>query len=175
MKHVVSIACITFVLISATMADDVPPLPGNATSLKLPPTDGPHGPTTNGLTLALWTEKPEYELNSRMNVRIILSNTNKDSSGRIIPYDPALHKDDYLTITTEDGSQMKIKGEHPCDGPIGLGFEGGISEWLHQKIRRPGVYKLQWLIGAMESNVIKIKVVWPTAEGQRKAQPEAAR
>ena len=48
-----------------------------------------------------------------MNVWIILSNTNKDSSGRIIPYDPAIHEDDYLIITDQDEKQTKIKGEHP--------------------------------------------------------------
>ncbi len=162
MKHFVTVACCVLLLVSVAWADDVPPMPGNATSLKLPPTDAPHGPTTNGLTLALWAEKPEYELNSRMNVWIHLSNTNKESSGRIIPYDPTIHKDDYLIIADQDGNQTKIKGEHPCDGPVGLGFEGGISAWLHEKIRRPGVYTLQWKIGAMESNVIRVKVVRPT-------------
>jgi hypothetical protein len=170
MKTLLAIACVLFLLVSLGMAADIPSLSGNVNELSEPPFNTPHGPATNGLTLGLWSEKPAYELNSRMNVWIILSNTNKDSSGRIIPYDPAIHKDDYLTITTEDGSQMKIKGDHPSDGPIGWGFAGGISAQLHAKIRRPGVYTLQWKIGAMESNVIKIEVVRPTSEGQRKAQ-----
>ena len=171
MKHLIPVACFMLALASVTRADGVPPLPDNATSLRLPPTDAPHGPTTNGLTLALWTEKNEYELNTRMNVWIILSNTNRSSSGRIVPYDPAIHKDDYLIITDEDWKQTKIKGDHPCDGPVGLGFEGGVSSWLHVKVRRPGIYKMQWKIGAMESNVIEIKVTASRTKTEGKAQP----
>lgn len=173
MKYLALIACVSFMLVSCGNTEDIPPLPGNATALRLPPVDVPHGPATNGLTLALWTEKPEYELNSRMNMWIILSNTNKAASGRIIPYDPAIHKDDYLIITDQDGKQTQIKGEHPCDGPVGLGFQGGISAWLHEKIRRPGAYGLLWRIGTMESNKIEIKVVPPQPEAKKKAQPEA--
>ena len=161
MKSLLLIGCFLFLLVSLGMTADIPPLSGNVNKLREPPIDAPHGPATNGLTLGLWSEKPTYELNSRMNVWIILSNSNKDASSRIIPYDPAIHKDDYLTIRAEDGSQMKIKGEHSGDGPIGLGFEGGISGQLHEKIRRPGVYRLQWKIGTMASNVIEIKVEPP--------------
>jgi HEAT repeat protein len=137
----------------------IPPLSGDVRSLREPPVVYPHGPVVDGLSLGLWSEKETYELNSRMNVWAILSNTRRDKAGGRIPYDPAIHKDDYLVITDADGREMKLKGEHPIDGPVGLGFEGGLSQELHDNIRRPGTYKLQWKIGAMESNVIEIRVV----------------
>ena len=163
MRDLFIIACILFMIASHGTAADIPPLPGNVTSLREPPMAVPHGTASNSLTLSLWSEKLTYELNSRMNVWIILSNSNKDASGRTIPYDPAIHKYDCLIITDEDGKQTKIKGGQPIDGPVGLGFKGGISAKLHENIRRPGVYKLKWTIGAIESNVIEIKVVPPVA------------
>lgn len=171
MKYFFHIAYFMLLLVSVTRAGDVPPLPGEATALRLPPADIPHGPTRDGLTLALWTEKPEYELNTRMNVWIILSNTNRDSSGRIVPYDPAMHKEDYLIITDDNGKQIKIKGEHPCDGPVGVGCEGGVSAQLHEKIRQSGVYQLRWRIGVMESNVIEIRITSPGTKNEGDAQP----
>ena len=122
--------------VASAFAQTVPPLLGKATELREPPADAPHGKTINGLHLGLWCEKDTYELNSRINAWIILSNTNKNPSGGIIPYDPAIHKDDSLIITDEDGNQVKIKCGHPCDGPVGRGFQGGISDQLHEKIIR---------------------------------------
>lgn len=163
MKPFLSAMFSVFLAVASAFAQAIPPLPGKVTELREPPADAPHGKTTNGLHLGLWCEKDTYELNSRINAWVILSNTNKNSSGRIIPYDPAIHKDDYLIITDEGGNQVKIKGEHPFDGPVGLGFQGGISGQLHEKIRHSGAYRLQWKIGTMESNVIGIRVTAPAS------------
>jgi hypothetical protein len=149
------------------LASDSPPLMGMAEWLS----DRPHGPTSHGITLALSSEKPAYEINSEMNAWSVLSNTNKDASGRTIPYDPAIHKDDYLIITDEDGKETKINFTYIPGQFAGFDFRRDISAQLHSSIRRPGTYKLQSKIGAMESNVIEIKVVPAKSETQGKAQP----
>lgn len=139
------------------LASDSPPLLGMAEWLS----DKPHGPTSNGLTLALCSAKPSYELNAQMDAWIVLSNTNRDASGRAIPYDAAIHKDDYLILTDEDGKETKITFTYIPGQFVGFDFRRDISAQLHKDIRRQGRYKLQSKIGALESNVVEIKVLPP--------------
>jgi hypothetical protein len=108
-----------------------------------------------------------------MNAWIVLSNINKDTSGRAIPYDPAMHKDDYLIITDEDGKETKVVFTYIPGEFVGFDFRRNISAQLHNSIRHLGTYKLQSKIGTMESNVIEIKVLLPKSETQVKTSPDS--
>lgn len=136
----------------------IPPLEGNVKSLQEPPQTAPHGPAVDGLSLGIWSEKPSYTLHTRMNVWKILANEKRDSSGNIIPYDERIHDVDYLLITDSEGNVRRVQGTRPLDGPVGLGFMGGISDILHEQIQKSGTYRLQWKMGRLESNVVEIRV-----------------
>ncbi len=131
-----------------------------ANHLNEPPieTTWPHGKSLDGLTLGLWSENDSYALNTPMNIWEIFSNENHNNAGHMMAYNRAFHDDDHLLITDSEGNVRRIKGAFPSDGPVDLGFEGGISGILHQEIRRAGVYTLQWKSGKLESNVIKFTV-----------------
>jgi hypothetical protein len=134
----------------------------NIATPREPPINAPHGGSGNGLTLGIWSEADTYELNARMNVWIILSNTNKDTSGRPIPYNPTIHTNDDLLITDSQTNLTKISTRLASDGPVGLGFESCISSQLHDHLLHPGLYTLQWKIGKLESNVITLRIVEAT-------------
>jgi len=124
-----------------------------------PPIDAPHGRSINGLTLGLWSEADTYEVNTNMNVWITLSNTNKDAAGRTIPYDPTIHTNAILILSGPQTNTIRMYNTLPFDGPIGFGFQSGIGQEIHDHLRRPGMYTLQWKIGELESNVITLRIV----------------
>ena len=144
-----------------TPSENTPPLTGDVRSLHEPPAQTPHGPMVDGLSVGIWSEEEKYELNTRMNVWKILRNTKQDSSRREVAYDIAIHDQDFLLITGPNDNVAKIRGHHPGDGMQGMGFMGGISGILHEHIRRPGTYTLQWKVGELESNVVTIQVREP--------------
>lgn len=145
----------------------------DAVRLRQPPEDAPHGPAIGGLSLGIWSEKQTYGLNARMNVWKILANTDKDAAGRTRPYDQAILKDDCLTITDSAGKQTTIRDNHDVwDGPVGCGFAESIFTMLQEQLRHPGVYRLQWKIGRLESNMIEIRVLPAVPAAPGKAQPQ---
>jgi hypothetical protein len=129
----------------------IPPLIGE---LPMSGGDGPvqFGARKDGIRIGLLSEKPAYRLNHRINVWCAFE------TERTLTEFGAV-RDNFLFITHPDGTITKETGVWPCDGPPGASWGGGMSDLLHRVIRKPGSYKLQWKIGALESKVVTFTIL----------------
>ena len=109
------------------------------------------GARKNGMRIGLSSESPTYRLNHRINVWCAFE------TERTLT-DFGLVRDDFIFITHPDGTISKESGAWPSDGPPGASWSGGMSDQLHRVIRKPGVYKLQWKVGALESSVVTFTI-----------------
>ncbi len=130
----------------------VPPLIG-----KLPEhSDGPtqFGTRKHGIRIGFSRPNESYRLNHRINIWIMYEVHDSLPKGYHLG-------EDTVFLTHPDGAVSKFPGDTRIDvlgGPEMTWF-GDISGKLHYYCRTPGVYKMQWKIGEVESAVISWRLV----------------
>jgi len=101
-----------------------------------------YGQTEDGLSLGIWNQRPEYQLNHQINVWISLRN---GSTKGLTPDDPRF-SNGWLYVTTPRGWIAAVAVGAP-NVPAAAGAAIGVSEHLHSMIREPGIYSVQWKAG----------------------------
>ena len=126
---------------------------------KLPEqSDGPmqYDARKHGVRIGLSKPKDVYHLNHRINIWMAYECEE--------PLPKGFHwKTDDVALTHPDGTVSHFRGDTRIDvleGPGGLGsWGGGMSDTLHNYVRKPGLYKMQWKLGDLESGAITWRMI----------------
>lgn len=124
----------------STPAAPVPAVAGSASDRTPPDTAFAWGATVDGLSLGVASERPEYRLNNRINVWVSL----RSADGA--PVDGSLARQSDVFISTPQGG-MTAFGFWPPVRVMDEGFTVELSDAMHNLIREPGTYTIQWKIG----------------------------
>ncbi|MEA3189082.1 MAG: hypothetical protein QOD99_2912 [Chthoniobacter sp.] len=118
------------------------------------------GSRKHGIRIGLSSESAQYRLNHRINVWQCLETEKHFPDGHHLMSGDPLFDDSLLFVTNPDGTITKVGfGGGPIDGPPGVGWMGGCSDFLHSIIRKRGTYKLQWKTADLESGVITFTII----------------
>ena len=159
MKTAVVLLMIVLAAVAFAVEPDskIPPLIG-----KLPmESDGPtqFGVRKHGVRIGFTKPKASYRLNHRINIWIAYDMDDpkaKEETPKAFPFGI-----DIVTLTHPDGSVSTFSGDNHIDGPPSgtCSWAGGLSDYLHEMVRKPGVYKIQWKYGDLESQVISFRII----------------